>query len=536
MSASLPTDNLELTPQRCMQLLVERRRMWIIPTVVCAVLAVIYALFMTRYWEAFQGMVVRDEASVSSSKQPGKFADLYEMRTFQETILELAKSQHVVSTTIKNVAQAETGQTPPEPDAEQIEKFRKRLTMSPPDGAEFGKTEIFYFSVKDPSRERAIQLVGELCKQLAIRLGQLRQERSLGLVSELDKQLQLANEAYQTENTRLKEFESQVGADLGELRLLHSGTGGQSDLRQQMIDLEKESRVAEARLAEAGDLLVVLQAAQDNPEQLVAMPGSLLKIQPTLQRLKNGLVDAQLQASKLSSTRTPDHPNVRATLEAVERIRAELHQELAVVIEGLQVEIGLSYNRLEVLNSQIADLQKRLSNLAESRAEYSSRVASVENSRLVLNQSRKQLSEVRAKQVAALTAHLVTPIDTPETGPYPVGMGRTMVVILGTFAGLVLGVGWLFLNLPAGQYSASAQETTAPLIQPATAARPVPKPAESGFDFSSYTKKLREGAAQPTATIPTAKPVGATTPVDSPVIGLPLTDSALTFKSSAPLT
>lgn len=438
----------ELTPQRCIQLLIEQRRVWLSLAVGCGMLAMLYALLMTRYWEACQGLLVRDEASVSSSKQPGKFSDLYEMRTFQETILEVAKSQQVVTATLNNVSKAETGDSVPEPSAQQVEQFRKRLSMTPPNGAEFGKTEVFYFSIKDPNRERAIKLVAELGRQLSLRLRELRKERSEGLVEEFEKQVKLASKVHQVENSKLKEFESQIGPDLGELRLLHSATGGQSDLRQQLVELEKETRTAEARLREAEDLLIVLQAAQDDPEQLVAMPNSLLKIQPTLQRLKNGLVDAQLQASKLSGTRTEVHPQVKAALDAVSRIREELHDELAFMIEGLRVEVGLSNNRLEVLNSQLSDIRERLNRLAEYRAEYSSRVACAESSRSMLSQARRQLNEVRAKQVAIQSAQLVTPIDVPDTGPYTVGLSRTMVVILGTLAGAVVGIGWVFLTFP----------------------------------------------------------------------------------------
>lgn len=528
MSAPRPTEQFELTPQRCLQLLWDRRRDWILPTVVCGSLALVYAIFMTRYWEAYQGMVVRDEATVNSAKQAGKFADLYEMRTFQETILELAKSQQVVATTMKNVQSAETGQPATQPDAEQIEKFRKRLSMSPPSGAEFGKTEVFYLSIQDADRERAIRLVDELCKQVSLRIGELRQQRSAGLTQEFEKQVELASQVHQAENAKLKEFEAEVGSDLGELRLLHSATGGQSDLRQQLIDLEKESRVAEARLSEADDLLAVLEVAQAEPDRLVAMPGSLLKIQPTLQRLKNGLVDAQLQVSKMSGTRTEDHPHVRAAVESVERIRAELHRELSVVIEGLRVDIGLSHNRLEVLNSQIDAMERRLHRLAELRAEYSAKVASVENSRAVLSQARKQLAEVRAREVAALGAQLVTPIDSPETGPYPVGLGRTMVVILGTFGGLVLGLAWVFLSLPTSTNQAAVRMEIKELPSSAPTPRPVPTPSVSpAFDFTAYTKRLREADAANVEKAKTGAPVA---------VGLGGINSLPTSSGSMPLT
>lgn len=438
-----------LTPQDCWRLFIEHRRIWLFATGICFVVALLYALFMTRNWEAVQGLVVRDEASSQSVKQPGKFADLYEMRTFQETILEVAKSRQVLSATLKAVAASESDEVPAEPSAEAIEILRKRMSMLPPNGAEFGKTEIFYLSVKDPDRQRALRLVEELCTQLSSRLGQLRAERSRGLISEIEKQVELASQNHEQENAKLIAFETEVGADLGELRLLHSATGGQSDLRQQTVEMENETRLNESRLRQAEELLVVLKVAQHDPTQLVALPSTLLSFQPTLQRLKDGLVDAQLRSSRLGGMRTADHPHVKAAVESVASIREELHSELNVAIKGLEIEIDMSRNRQNMLHKQLAGLQHRLSHLAELRAEYSSRVATVENSRAVLSQARKQLSEVSAKQVAAQSALLVTPFDTADTGPNQVGIGRASVLGLGTMGGFVLGMGWLFLTVNA---------------------------------------------------------------------------------------
>jgi len=167
-----------LTPTECLRLLIEYRRRWIVPTLVCAVLATGYALFMPRYWGASQALVVRGEVSSSSSRQPGKFADLYEMRTFQETILELAKSRRVLSETLQAIEQAETGEVADEPSLRKIEAFRRRVDLRPPGGAEFGKTEIFYLNVKDRDSKRAGQLVDLLRHHLDLRLRQLRDDPS----------------------------------------------------------------------------------------------------------------------------------------------------------------------------------------------------------------------------------------------------------------------------------------------------------------------------------------------------------------------
>jgi len=432
----------ELTPTECFRLLVEHRNQWLLPTVVCGVLALGYALTMSRYWEASQGLIVRPEVSAANTNVPGKFADLYQMRTFQETILELAKSRQVIAATLKVVDKVTA-----EPSAKDIEKLRKRLSLLPPGGAEFGKTEVCYFQVKDTNRDRALQLVAEFGRQIDQRLHRLRSEQSQSLSNEIRQQVDLAQATLEAETVRLAEFEAKVGADLGELRMLNASYSGQSDLRQQAVSLQNERLNTELEIRKAGQLLVVLQAAQQQPEQLVAMPNSLLESQPTLRRLKDGLVDAQLRAARLGGTRTADHPQVLAANTAVVTIGKDLHKELSVAIRGVDVELDLNRNRMDQLDQQHQKVQQRLARLAEMRADYANRTAAVKNRRKVLDQTQKQLGEVSATLVAAQSASLVMPIDLPETGANPGGPGRSSVVLLGTFCGFALGMGWLFLTV-----------------------------------------------------------------------------------------
>ncbi len=481
-----------LTPTECVRLLIVYRKRWIIPTLICGVLATAYAVFMPRYWEASQALVVRGEVSNSSSNRPGKFADLYEMRTFQETILELAKSRQVLAQTLKAVADEGVG----DPSIRKIESFRRKVDMRPPGGAEFGKTEVFYLTVKDRDPQRAKRLVDVLRNQLDARLGQLRDDRSQGLILELEKQVELVSKAHAVETSKLVAFESEIGSDLGELRMLHSANSGQSDLRQFAVSLKQASQVQETRVRESENLLEVLHAAQEDPEQLVAMPSTLLASQPTLRRLKDGLVDAQLRAARLGGTRTPDHPQVRASMESVQQIRKDLHRELQVAVQGVEIELGLNRDRYSTLHSQFQGVQGRLGNLAQRRVAYSTRVSAVESSQTMLDQAQKQLSEVRAGQVAALSSSLVSPIDGPQVGSSPVGLRRAAVVVLGCFGGLVLGLGWVFLSVSPssseepkhfGSKAAPARESTPPLFQSAALASEVLMSNPDNSNWTSFT-------------------------------------------------
>ncbi len=441
------TTSAGLTPRECVRLLIEYRQRWIVPMVICGMLATGYALVMPRYWQASQALAVRSEVSGPSQGNPGKFSDLYEMRTLQETILELAKSRHVLTATLKAVEEAETEQPAEEPTPAKIKSLRKHLSLLPPKGAEFGKTEIFYLSVKDKDRDRAVRLVDELCQQLDLRLRDLRNEQAQSVVAELEMQVKLANTAHNTETASLEKFEAAIGPDLGELRMLHAASSGQSELRQQAVALETEHRITEARVHQAEQLLDVLRSAQNSPEQLVAMPSSLLESQPTLRSLKDGLISAQLRAARLTGTRTAEHPQMRAATKAVERVRNALHNELQVAIKGVEIDLEVTREHSQTLGNHLANVQRRLNGLAQHRAEYTNRVAAVENSREVIAQARKQLGELRAVQVAAQNTKLVTPIDRPEVGDSPIGLGRASVMMAGTLGGFILGMGCLFLTV-----------------------------------------------------------------------------------------
>jgi len=438
------TANQSVSPADLLHTLVKTRRTWGFAAVACTALAVVYALFMSRYWEATQGLVVRQEAAGAVGARPGKFNDLYEMRTFQETLLEVAKSRHVLEATVRVVD--ELGDDA-EVNAATIDQLRRHIQMTPPGGAEFGKTEVFYLTAEDTDRDRAIRLVAELCNQVDSRLRELRQQRAEGMLAELAEQQAVTAAALDEQTKLLEEFEASVGPDLGELRMLHSAFGGQSDLREQLVSLERDLRTAETKINDGHQLIAQLRAAQSEPQRLVATPNSLLASQPALQRLKDGLVDAQLATARLRGVRSDIHPLVIAAVESESRIRKDLFGELGSAIHSAEAELELDESRRDDLARRLDNVRQRLSNLAEHRAEYSNRVAAVEQCRNLLEEARKQHSEAVAAASAAKTASLVTRIDKPQTGPYPAGPSRASVVLLGTIGGLGLGLGWVFLTL-----------------------------------------------------------------------------------------
>jgi len=440
-------DDFNLNPAELVQTLRTHVKWWAIPAVACAAIAAAYSLVAPREWRATQTLTLRPEAASVSEQRLGKFADLSEMKVLQATLLEVAKSQSVVEATLKSVGPPKSwfAASSNWPTARDVEEFRKQVDMRPPGGAEFGQTEVFYLSVLDTNRDRAAALVAALIDQLESRMKSLRGERATSMMAELENTVAMSEQDLDGRTAKLAKFEAAIGADLSELRNLNATSGSQSEVALEQQAIAGERRENDARRRENEQLLVLLQAAAQDPQQLLATPNTLLKSQPAISRLKDALVDTQVRTANLLGTYADEHPFVLAAREAESLVRGQLHDELTIAIKGLQLDLEFNTGRETALKSKWASGRDRLARLAGARAEYANLVSAVDNHTKLVEAARKNLADARADHASAHLASVITRIDGVDAGVRPVGPGRTTVAAAGGLAGLIFGCGLVFL-------------------------------------------------------------------------------------------
>lgn len=441
----LPTDNtfdLRLVWQN----IVHRPLRWIVPAAVVSALALGYAVFRAPTWEASQAMVIRDEAVGRVLTAQGKFASVDDMQTAQETVLQLAKSSSVVETALKQVGPRRGKSSAGWPTVADVADLQRRITVKAPNGAEFGRTEVFYLIVKDSDRPRSLQLAGALCDAVQQRLSQLRDQKAQSLVAELAETAELARTSLDEATGRLAKLESSVGGDLAELRILNESSSGESTLRRTMTNIRDEMRNENKAQLANQQLLELLVQSQGDAQSIVAMPSQLLQSQPALQRLKDGLVDAQLRTSQALSSMSREHPRVKAAMAEEEDVRRRLHGELDAAIGGLRVELSMNDRRIASLSDQLGQLQQRMNDIAAVRADYENLSAEVQEHSKIWTAAQKDLADAQASRAAAHSASLLTRLDGPQTGACPAGMSRAKICLAGLGGGLLLGLGVVILT------------------------------------------------------------------------------------------
>ncbi len=474
------------SPRDVLRILATHKRHWLIPALIVTVLAAAYAMVRKPTWEASQALIVRNEAA-NNETGPGKFAGAGEMKTVQETILELVKSRGVVAASLAEVGPpADYQQTVSVwPTARDVADVREVVKLTPPKGAEFGKTEIFYLTVRDRDRDRAEALAGAICGQLQNRLKRLRDTKARSMIDELTDTVQVARTDLDESTERLVKIERQVGSDLAELRVLNESGSGESALRRTIIEIRGELRETTATHTGNEQLLNLLKEAEDDPGQLVATPNRLLESQPSLRRLKDGLVDSQLRTAALQGNMSAVHPLVRAAEQSEEEIGRHLHDELAIAVRGLEVELHLSSDRVAMLQQQLDKAVGRLDRLAAVRATYANHVAENDSRSALLRRAEENLGEARGALASAKASSLIARIDGPQAGINPIGPSRSTIVLAGLLGGLLVGFGTLFLT-----------------AQPATPAQPVAPGRVSEPDPVELTPAVRTqvGPTKPSAT------------------------------------
>ncbi len=470
------------SPQEVVRLLAVHRSRWLAPAALVAIVAAVYALASQPTWQASQALILRNEAAAGESGL-GKFSRSDEMKTVQETILELVKSRAVLRAALVEIG-------PPAAATRDIQQLRDAVTLVPPKGAEFGATEVFYLDVRDHDRPRAVALNRAIAAQLQAQFQQLRDLKAQSMIDELTKTATLADADLKGSLARLSKIEAAVGSDLAELRVLNNdATSGDGTLRRTGTEIESELRQARAADKANEQLLGLLNDAAADPGRLLATPNRLLESQPALRRLKDGLVDAQLRTAALQGHMSAAHPLVLAAKEAEEEIGRHLHDELAIAARGVEGDRRLSADRVATLQGQLSETTDRLRRLAEFRAVYNNQVAETNNRTRLLERAQQNLAEARSAQAGAKAASLLTCIDSPDAGIRPVGPSRATIILLGIAGGLLLGFGVVFLTVPKAQPDPACAAGRTDLVSPPPRATATIGPVMPIFPAGSLSLK-----------------------------------------------
>jgi uncharacterized protein involved in exopolysaccharide biosynthesis len=437
--------------QYIFQTLVRRRRWIIVPTIVCTGLAVVYTLFKQDYWVAEQALLVRDE-SVGQLTPLGRFESVDSMQTAQETIYEVSRHHQVLRKALLDVGPRKRFWSKKKlaawPTPRVVDEFRKNVSVHAPNGAQFGRTELIYLSVKAEDPQRAKSLTEAVTKRLIEGMQELRRDKYQGIVDELIRSTAIARTELDKAVIQLEALDRRMGSDVVELRVMNNESMGDGTLRRSLSEIRTELRQAQGDHDRKKMERVQLYALRDDPNKLIALPSQLLSAQPTLQRLKTSLADAQVNTAQLLGEMSPDHPRVRAAVLAEEKVRGRLHSELKTAIKNIDGQLAMSQSKVSALNEQLKRYEGKFANLSDIRGSYSRLTKEIEQREKFIEQVETDLAVARSNMAAAAAASTIQKIEQPMCGTDPIGPSGKVICLAGVLGGFLTGLGLVWLLEP----------------------------------------------------------------------------------------
>lgn len=473
--------------------------LWLATTAVTTALGFAYVTFVKEeVWVASQAMIVRDEIGGTMNRQ-GRFDNKEALKAALDTILEVARNPQVVQQAL--MTQLPPG-SPPLSEKDINSFIGGQLAVRSPKGSEFGTTEIFYVDVRHNDQQQAIELNKAICTSLEKRLQDIRMSRYDGIERELEYALEIAKEQRAIATEQLKKIESDVGDNLTDLRSLTDSPSAGGTAKMIVDQLTSERRQVEVQNRQLQEDLRFLQNLEDDPARVLVAPSNVLNSQPGLKRLCEGLVDSQIQELQLTGRYTDEHPAVRAAKFSRQAIRQQLSTELRLARSTLETEINVSEQRVKLLDDQIKAAQKRISELADIRADYANILGEVRNRSTIIEQIEKDLAVAESNRRAAGQSSLVTRIDAPVLSDKPIGPGTKTILLAAMMAGLLSGIGLILLIAPIDLGIKHGRRWSDHIYA-----------ANQALNRNSDTSSMGSSTAQPTNTQPTTPQQPDTQPV-----------------------
>ncbi len=422
--------------------------LWCGVTLLFAALGVGYALFKGDLYSASQPLVVRDEAS-SSVARLGRFPSQTELKAAQKTIQEMAHNREVVAAALRQIGPPSGRPDPDYPSTKVVDSIASsHVNLLAPNGAEFGNTEVVYLQVKAKTQQRANEFCRAMLDNLTEQLRRVRQVRADSMIEELSHTREVARKNLDEASSRMNQIEIEFGTDLGELRNLNDAISGDGANRRALESITDELNEAELALDKRESLYELLVAGSEDPQQLLINGGDLLAEQPSLLRLKEGLIDAQIASSRQSGVYTDANPKQRVALAAEKEISTRMQIETAAVIRAMQPILKLERAQVANLHVRKEELNRRLNHLANARTNYAKIDAEVRQRTEQLAEAERALADATAIRSAALSTNLVEDLGPPQVTDHPIGPSGSLLAFGSTLAGLICGLGSVFLIAP----------------------------------------------------------------------------------------
>ena len=468
------------------------KRIILASVIICSVLSLLFAIQAKKKWQASQTMVLRDDL-LGESFKPGRFPSQETLKNAQETLLHIAKKSEVIREALRLTHPVQAAKQD-WPSDHLVDSTRDQISLVAPNGSEFGKTDVVIFNVKQNSPDSAKKFAQAMAEQIEHHIRIFRSDLLRSMEQELTLQYQQAKVEFEQVAEPVRKLVESTGTDLESLKSFKDTGSGGNEMQRVLENLKSEKRRALTQAQMAAKQLELLAEAKFQPEAAFARNNELMQSQPSLKRLADGLNDAKLTYNNLAGTFLSEHPRLKAAEQAIANTKQQIASEISLIESALTTQLELARDQIAFFANEEKNYETRMLSVNEKRVDFQQLTNDLTQRLEAMGKQQTMLSEIQSLANTADRVSLVAIVGEPELATNPIGLSKSLIILLGTIGGFFLGLG-IAITLNDPKWGPAVQQKLARFEQHIS---------------SSRTKSLEPAQTPPALELTNEKPIMAT--------------------------
>jgi uncharacterized protein involved in exopolysaccharide biosynthesis len=417
--------------------LVLRRRRWILLStfVLVTIAAAVGAYKKPEPVPLFQSsttLVVQADRPALVNMQGGQpfYQQYFDEGVDQRTQLQILTSRVILERLIEELGLVNASGTPEEKEY-MIEKLRSSIYVEQIPG-----TYLVRITARDNTKEQAIKLANTMAEvyieyNLQVKLSSAR--KTLVWLNEqivdLRTKVQDAYEALSTYQNQNQVLSLEMSPELQ---------------AQKLAELNFSYEQAREKRIEAETRLNEFRKWRRQPDGDARTELSISIQDPVIEKLRTGLMDAEIERANLLQSYKDKHPNVVQIDVKIQTLRQNLDQALDTLFQEFETELSVARARERNTAESLSNFKQEAIEINNKRLEYSKLKGEVSSTEELYNLLFKQLKETSITgDLERNNIRVLEPAQSAYNITEP--LQREQIVGFGVIIGVLLGVGLAFI-------------------------------------------------------------------------------------------
>lgn len=323
-----------------------------------------------------------------------------------------------------------------------LDKLREKLEVVPPKGETFEGTTFFFLNYEDRKPKRAAQFAHTIEKAYLDTYRELAQEKAEYSYAFFREQTQKLYQKMLGKEKVLRDYEREKAVQLIEILNLEPGAsanlevgpsalltrfmGKYHELQEELAGIRIEIENLEKTKTPKGEIPVIL------PEMEVA--GRAITV------FKRKVAQLQIQLNEMKPRFKERYDLLRQIEKELDLNISSLKGELERSLKANKIRAQSLEARLQELERTIQGLKAHIENTAQERSVYQQLKQDYDIAKNAYIRATNQLEQARLSQALNKEKQHVTLVDEPVVPAKPIKPNRPLIIVLGLFAGIFLGI------------------------------------------------------------------------------------------------